>query len=301
MLPLLFSWGPVKIYSFGVMAVVAFLAGTFLAWRQGREAHFDEEKVFDTVLVVTFWGLVGARLWYGLWHINDWGLNWGAWLSLSGRPGLSLFGGMLGGVGALWWVARRWKWDFFEIADVMMPGLVLALALGLVGAFLNGTGYGVQTNWPGAVSFPGVEGKRHPLQVYGAVVMGAWWWMMMKFDREYRTYDWYRGERATALPGFVFLSGMMGISLWLLGMSFWRPADWWWILSLEGWQWLGVLMVSGVVWYSRSGRGMRQDIGQIGSGVVRLVGRLTLRRRGGLKRSGGIKRGSDVVGRRTGL
>ena len=50
MYPILFSLGPVHIYSFGVFLALAFVAGSFYIWRESRN-EFREEVILDALVV----------------------------------------------------------------------------------------------------------------------------------------------------------------------------------------------------------------------------------------------------------
>lgn len=285
MFPTLVSLGPVRISSFGVMVVIAFLLGAFMVWRQGREAHLDEEKLFDAVLVSVWWGIIGGRLVYGLEHWGEWsGIL--SWLNLTGYPGMSLWGAVVAGSVAWWWFSRQAGWQVLAAADVATPGLMLALAVGWGGAFLNGVGYGRVTSLPWGVRFPGLEGVRHPLQLYSLVGCLVLVWLTLKLEREYRTYEWYQVKRGEALPGFVWAGGMIGLGLLGVMKAWLAPAT----VVVAGmaagvWQWLTLVVVGVVALYSRSGRSLGEDW----LGAVRKVSGLNR-----VKRRKGIKAGNEV-------
>ena len=224
MLPVLFSLGRLKIYSFGVMAVVAFMVGAFVVWKSAREAHLDEEKIFDTTLVAVFWGLMAARLGYVIEHWQNFvnPINPVAVISLTSYPGLSVWGGMIGGILALWGVSRNLSWNFWQLADIFMPGWLLAWSVGYVGQILN----------------QGLGGS------YRMLIGLMLFLSTFKLEREYRTYEWYKGKRGEAKSGFVFLATLAGTSLMAQNVG------------------LGVttFAVGLTALYIRSGRNIREDL-----------------------------------------
>lgn len=260
MFPVLFSWGPITITSYGVLSVIAFFLGAFIVWKKGREEHFEEEELFDFTLLATFWGIVGARLWYIAWHFAQFGWEPLKWVTLVRHPGLSAMGALLVGLVAVILFAVSKKWAVWEILDVMVLGVASVQPVLFLAAFLNGSGYGVRSQLPWAVTFPGVEGARHPTQLYGLVLALLLFWLLMKVFAAFRTYDWYKGKSSEANGGLVACVYGVGFGILSVIVSVLTPVDVWW-LRVDMGVWLGVgwLLVGMVVGYMRSGRKLRDD------------------------------------------
>jgi phosphatidylglycerol:prolipoprotein diacylglycerol transferase len=297
MLPVLIKLGPITIYSFGVFLFLAFFSGTFVIWKRGREENFDEESLFDMVLISSFWALVGARVAYILLSLERFGADIIAWFNIFGKAGLNSWGALVGGLAGVYWFSRKKKWDFFEITDVVVVGVVWAQVMGWIGSFLNGSGYGLPTNLPIGMNFPGLFDKRHPAQLYAAaadILLFIWlWWV----EGKYRIFDWYRGEKTEVKAGFLMSSYLIGsglIGLMMVGVSpgfvYWLGVDGRLVVSV-------VMLVFGlVVGYWRSGRELKEDmrrLTRIKIGVGRINGqKLKLRQREVKKR---IKLGDDII------
>ena len=303
MYPTLLSLGPVSISSFGAFLVIAFFAGSFVVWKKGREEHFEEEDLFDATLLATFWGLIGARVWYILFHLGEFGVDVIKMMALTKFPGLSFLGALPVGILALVLISRKKKWEIFEALDVFVLGVVLAQALGFIGALLNGSGYGTRSVLPWAVNFVGVEGARHPTQIYGAILLLVVFIVLLKVFREYRTYAWYQGGETTVLAGLTFFSYLLGIGVIGVVLAFLKPADLYWLgFAAEGWVSGGWLLAGLAGAYIRSGRKLRRDL----SGIGKQIGRTKKKpskeqreerettRRSRKKRERGITAGVDV-------
>lgn len=303
MYPTLVTLGPVSISSFGALLVIAFFAGAFVVWKKGREEHFEEEDLFDATLLVTFWGLIGARIWYILFHLNEFGLDPIKMIALTRFPGLSFLGALPVGILALVLIARGKKWEIFEALDVFVLGVVLAQILGSIGAFLNGSGYGIRSALPWAVNFVGVEGARHPAQIYGVVLLLVLYVILLKVFREYRTYSWYQGGETTAAAGLTFFSYLLGLGVVGVVLAFLKPADLYWLgFAAEGWV-SGGWLVAGVVGaYMRSGRKMKEDLSGVGKQIGKAKskpkkekkGKTETTKRSRKRRERGITAGVDV-------
>ncbi|HUP42634.1 MAG TPA: prolipoprotein diacylglyceryl transferase family protein, partial [Thermoanaerobaculia bacterium] len=153
MYPELFRIGDFPISSFGLMLVLAFVAGYFqLRWGLRELGAGDEDDAAALVFAGGFFGIVGAKAYYALLY-QDWRL-------LFDRSGLVWYGGFLLAVVAIVWTVRRRRLPFWPVADAMSLGLALGYALGRVGCFLVGDDYGVPTSLPWGVAFP--EGAAPP-------------------------------------------------------------------------------------------------------------------------------------------
>ncbi|MHC5033285.1 MAG: prolipoprotein diacylglyceryl transferase family protein, partial [Planctomycetota bacterium] len=52
---------PIKIYAFGVIIILAFLAGVYFLTRQTTRLHLPTNKVFDWAFWLLVTGIVGSR------------------------------------------------------------------------------------------------------------------------------------------------------------------------------------------------------------------------------------------------
>lgn len=137
--------------------------------------------------VILIGGLVGARLWH---LVTDWWLyqgRWGTALNLT-QGGLSILGGLAGGLLAVMAARRLHRVPLPLITDTLVFGVPLAQAFGRLGNWVNQELYGPPTDLPWAVT---IEPARrlagyeqfvtyHPLFLYEALAMVAtgsliWW------------------------------------------------------------------------------------------------------------------------------
>lgn len=294
MLPTILSLGPIVISSFGVLLVVAFFTGAFVVWKRGKEEHFEEEDLFDATLLSTFWGLLGARAWYVAFNFDKFGLDPLKIIALTRFPGLTLLGAIFVGILTLTLFSRRKKWGSFATLDLFSLGLAFALVIGFLGAFLNGSGYGTRTNIPWAVVFPGVEGARHPTQIYGVIWFLLLFILLRKLFFEYRTYEWYKGNLSEAKAGLVFFGFLVGFGLSEFFLTMLTPAKLYLGgLAFESWIGLLIFASGGLGLYARSGRVLREDlvafIKSVKSGIKGIV-RIVSSPFGNRKRAGRKKR-----------
>lgn len=170
MIPVLFSIGNVSVSSFGVFLALAFLFGVFLIWRLSRAWDLSEEKILDLTLLSFLGGLLGARIFFVAEHITSF-LSLERILLVNKYPGLSFWGGFLGSWLTLYFFSRKFKMDFWQIADITAVGFLGGLILGNIGCFLGGCAVGAPSNLFLATPMVGVIGKRFPVQVLEALLL----------------------------------------------------------------------------------------------------------------------------------
>jgi len=150
----------VPVRGYGVMLLAAVAAGTWLSVVRGRRLGFDADTILALGVEVFLWGLVGARLFYVIqYRERFFPPGRGILESLPdvlniAAGGLVVFGALPTAGLAAWRFARRRGLPLLRLADCIAPGLLVGLALGRVGCFLNGCCYGGPCDLPWAVRFP---------------------------------------------------------------------------------------------------------------------------------------------------
>ncbi len=255
MLPVIQILGLLRIYSFGLFLALAFLFGLFVFWKKGREEHFDEALLLDAAITACFWGFIGARIGFILVNFQVFGLNILDWFSLFAYPGFVGIFGLMSAIISLVIFSKKQKWDTYEVLDFGTLGLSIGLVFVFIGMFLNGSGFGNTTTLPIGMSFPGVFDRRHPVQLYDALLYLIVFISLMKLELEYRAFLWYRAKKRSAQSGFLlacFLMAYGGISGVL---SFVKPFQFVIFgIPLDPFIGLLIIVVGISILYRRSGR-----------------------------------------------
>jgi phosphatidylglycerol:prolipoprotein diacylglycerol transferase len=177
-LPALDDGDGIPVRGYGVMLLLAAAAGTWLSILRARRVGIDADTILALATEVFLWGLVGARLFYVIEYSEQFFAPGKPLLESLGdvvniaAGGLVVFGSLPTAAWAGWRFARRRGLPLLQLADCVAPGLLLGLAIGRVGCFLNGCCYGGPCALPWAVSFPaGTEvAARYPLSAGGPSV-----------------------------------------------------------------------------------------------------------------------------------
>ena len=159
-IPLPGSLPDIPIWSFGLMMVIGFLAALQLAKYLARRAGLDPELFVNAGLLGLVAGVVGARLSHVLENLGDYtdpsrsvGANLLDAINIR-SGGLTYYGGFLLAFPVLVWYALKNRIPVRAGMDIIAPCLMIGLAFGRIGCFLNGCCYGKECELPWAVRFP---------------------------------------------------------------------------------------------------------------------------------------------------
>lgn len=252
MYPILITLGSIKIYSYGLLILLGFSAGSFYIWREGKN-EFHQEQLLDTVLVVTVAALLGARLLYIVTHFIDFYFNPLRWFHFYLYPGFSFWGGFLGGMaGAIWYTKKR-RISFWRMADFLVLGAAVGQIFGQIGCFLNGCTIGKASSLPWAMTTLGFLEKRHPVALYDTSAA------LLVFLVILRVNHWIFARRKLreGIAGLAFITLTAAFSLPLEFLK--EGGVYFYGLDLNQWIALFVFVAGGSLFYSRS-RNIKSDI-----------------------------------------
>lgn len=167
--PILSHLNGLTIYTYGFMINLGFIVTAILLYFEAKKEEFDPLLVLEALLASVVAGIIGTRLLYIA-------LNWEFYSSrpishiITNFDGLTFYGGFFFGWFALYlWSIWR-KVNFFQIADMFAPYLILGYAFGRIGCFLNGCCFGRASDLPWALPANAADPiLRHPVQLYATV------------------------------------------------------------------------------------------------------------------------------------
>jgi len=166
----LFTVFDYPVYTYGVMLVTGFIIGILFTILRNRSRSISTDDIMDFSLYLLLGGIIGARLVYVFLHFSEYTGSLISIINLR-EGGLSWHGALLGGLIAFILFARKRKFEFGELVDLCSPGIMLGLAVGRVGCFMNGCCFGEPTTLPWGVVFPEAGPlKRHPTQIYELIL-----------------------------------------------------------------------------------------------------------------------------------
>lgn len=140
----------IRWYAFFIILGMAAAIG-ISAYFFKRKGH-DPYIVIDFALIIIPLGIVGARLYYVLFQLSEF-KSFSDVITIW-KGGLAIYGGVIGGILGALIVCKYKKLNFLEILDCIVPGLILAQAIGRWGNFFNQEAYGGLITNPKLQWFP---------------------------------------------------------------------------------------------------------------------------------------------------
>lgn len=143
--PILVTIGSVEVRWYGVMVSLAILTVVVWTYFSAKKAGIPGDIVYTSALWAIPFGLVISRLVEVVDRLDFYSNNPGEVFSFSG---LTIYGGVLGGVLGAWIYNRIRGQPFGRLADAAAPGVILGQAVGRIGCTINGCCYGTPTTLP---------------------------------------------------------------------------------------------------------------------------------------------------------
>lgn len=137
---------------YGIIIAIAMGIGVFLACKNAKYRNLKSDDILILALYVLPLAVIGARMFSFFSELHLYSSFWQIFNLRTG--GLSIFGGIIGGAIAIVIYCLIHKKNFFAVADVVAPSLILGQAIGRWGNFFNQEVYGFEVTNPSLQWFP---------------------------------------------------------------------------------------------------------------------------------------------------
>jgi phosphatidylglycerol---prolipoprotein diacylglyceryl transferase len=250
--PILFQFGSITIYTYGVLVATGVVLGLWYARRQAPRAGLDPEKTWNMGIYAVLMALLLAKIW----------LVFSSWDSYRAHPrdifsiatfqsGGTFYGGVLGAILTIVVYSLVQKMPLVSVLDTFSAALPLGHAIGRLGCFAAGCCYGKPTTLPWGVRFTNPAAQQiagtpldvhlHPTQLYEAAaefvnfailvwvgtrqrfrgqLLGTY---LLLYGVERGTIEFFRGDpgRTMLLNDSISLMQMVSAGLILAGAFLW--------------------------------------------------------------------------------
>ena len=164
--PIAFTIAGIDIRWYGILIGVAFLLAIYISYLRAPKFGIVQDDILDLTIFLIPCSIIGARAYYVIFSYDNYRGNFIQMLNLR-AGGLAIHGGIIAGVIVSYIVAKRKNIKFSNLADLIMPQVALAQAIGRWGNFFNSEAHGGPTNLPWAITVYGE--KVHPTFLYESI------------------------------------------------------------------------------------------------------------------------------------
>ncbi len=147
-----FTFFGLNIAYYGLIIAIGMALGVFVAC---KNAKFRGLKVDDIVIIACYvlpLSIICARIYYVIFSLDSYTSFWQVFEIWKG--GMAIYGGVIGGTLGVVIYCLIHKKNFLDIADVIVPSLLLGQAIGRWGNFVNQEAYGIYLSNPSTHWFP---------------------------------------------------------------------------------------------------------------------------------------------------
>lgn len=139
-----FSIFGVSIAWYALIITFGMICAVLYTIYRSKQIGIGYEEIIDFAIFVIPFGIIGARLYYVLTTLENYHTLWDVFDIRSG--GLAIYGGIIAGTITVLVVCHFKKIYFPAFGDGVIPGVILAQAIGRWGNFMNGEAYGYETD-----------------------------------------------------------------------------------------------------------------------------------------------------------
>lgn len=199
-----------EIYFYGILIALGFVLAMFYCARNSKRFGLAEDDIYDLMIFLLPAVIVGARLYYVLFSLEDYlrdpGRIFAVW-----EGGLAIYGGVIAGVITVYFVARHKKIPVGALLDCAVYGLLIGQIIGRWGNFMNREAFGAQTEIFCRMGLTAPDGSTiyvHPTFLYESLWNFVLLIGLIIFERKgHRRYD----GQCTLLYFFFYGLGRMWI------------------------------------------------------------------------------------------
>ncbi len=148
---------------YAIIITLGIVACVLITCHRAKKIGVDSEHIIDMSLFTITSGIVGARLYYVAVEFDRFDSFWDV-INIRGG-GMAIYGGIIGGALAVYFVCKYKKLNFLLLGDIIYPSVMLAQAIGRWGNFMNAEAHGIKTDLMWGMTINGT-GPYHPTFLY---------------------------------------------------------------------------------------------------------------------------------------
>lgn len=218
MYPILFEFGFISVFSLWFFIAVGFVVGAAVFIHLAKRTRVRLMLLTEHSFMLFVWTLAVSRIFFIITHPDFYDFSVQGWFDMLAiwDKGFSFWAAVFAWVGGMYYVSRRSGEPIVRLLDIMTPALLIGLAFGNFGAFLDGVNYGAPSDGWWAVTFRSANVRYitpiHPTQLYAAA------YALLTGLSLFSAAKKIRG----ALPGFIAELGLLIFSFFKFFEEFFR-------------------------------------------------------------------------------
>lgn len=135
-----FTFFGLDIAYYGLIIAIGMALGVFIACKNAKFRGLKSDDIIILACYVLPLSIIGARVYYVLFSLDKFTSFWQVFEIWKG--GMAIYGGVIGGAIGVMIFCLIHKKNFLDVADVVVPSLILGQAIGRWGNFFNQEAYG---------------------------------------------------------------------------------------------------------------------------------------------------------------
>ncbi len=156
--PIIFSFGQVNIYWYGVCIVAGIIAAILVALKLARFYNIEKNTIIDLAFWLVLAGILGARVYHILLELPYYA-EYPLDIFKIWQGGLAIHGAIIAGIIVIWSFAKKItisenqnnqnnQWStFWLLSAIIAPGMAMAQAIGRWGNYFNQENFGSPTSF----------------------------------------------------------------------------------------------------------------------------------------------------------
>ncbi|KKC47803.1 prolipoprotein diacylglyceryl transferase [Paenibacillus sp. VTT E-133280] len=139
--PIAFSIGQLSVHWYGIIIGLGALLGLILISHEGKRFGIKSDFFMDLVLYGLPSALIGARIYYVAFKWENYKNNPLEMIKIW-HGGIAIYGALIAAIAAAVIYTRKKGYNFWRIADICAPGLIVGQMIGRWGNFMNQEAHG---------------------------------------------------------------------------------------------------------------------------------------------------------------
>lgn len=178
--PVAFNLFGLDVMWYGILIGLGFVLAIIISYLRAPKHGIESEHILDFAIWLVPASIIGARAYFVIFSWENYAGDWTRIFNTR-LGGMAIHGGIIAGIIVGYFICRHYKINFLELADLVLPTVALAQAIGRWGNFFNSEAHGGPTDLPWAIL---VDGEYvHPTFLYESLWCFALFFFLIWLDK----------------------------------------------------------------------------------------------------------------------